>query len=81
MKSHGRSRLALESKGVQYFWNERTLSLAVTRGNQKLLLMTAIIIVAGTKSDFCFIILQKVYFYDVREMSRFIGMLGKPHNH
>ena len=42
--------------------------------------MTAIIIVAGTKSDFCFIILQKVYFYDVREMSRFIGMLGKPHN-
>ena len=43
--------------------------------------MTAIIIVAGTKSDFCFIILQKVYFYDVPEMSRFIGILGKPHNH
>ena len=43
--------------------------------------MTAIIIVAGTKSDFRFIILQEVYFYDVPEMSRFIGILGKPHNH
>ena len=43
--------------------------------------MTAIIIVAGTKSDFRFSILQKVYYYDEREMSRFIGILGKRHNH
>ena len=43
--------------------------------------MTAIIIVAGTKSDFRFTILQKVYYYDEREMSRFIGILGKRHNH
>ena len=73
--------LALESEGLQDFLNERILSYAVSRGNQKLFLMTAIIIVAGTKSDFRFTILQKVYYYDEREMSRFIGILGKRHNH
>ena len=43
--------------------------------------MTAIIIVTGTQSDFRFVILQKVYYYDEREMSRFIEILGKRHNH